>query len=176
MPVRVKLHLEFDPTRADLSQVAAQAIGAGAQTVIVIAGARSSARAVKALRTAGYTGAIAGGPAMGQSSFIEDAGHAAEGVRFPWVGEPAAAFCQRFAARFGAAPDYQAASTYDSVRILAAAIHRAGLNRARIRDAIASTGPYDGAVGRIEWDEFGQNRSLPVLATINSGRPSRGTL
>jgi hypothetical protein len=42
--------------------------------------------------------------------------------------------------------------------MLVAAVRKAGLNRERIREAVKSLSPYDGASGRIEWDEFGQNR------------------
>jgi ABC-type branched-subunit amino acid transport system substrate-binding protein len=49
------------------------------------------------------------------------------------------------------------------VQILAAAIRNVGLNRERIRQALISMKPYDGAGGRIRWDTVGQN-ARPVTA------------
>lgn len=169
--VNIRLHLEFDPGRPDLSETARSASDAQAEAVVVIAAARDSARAVKALRQANFTGLIAGGPWFGRALFARQARTAADGVLFPWVGPPAPAFRDRFDARFGGQPDYAAACAYDSIRIVIAAIREAGLNRARIRDAIAAMAPYEGASGHIEWDEFGQNRRPPALAAIQSGQP-----
>jgi ABC-type branched-subunit amino acid transport system substrate-binding protein len=126
---------------------------------------------VKALRATGFTGTIAGTPCFGRASFAAEAGAAAEGGLFPWVGKPAGAFQERFAARFGTRPDYAAASAFDSVSLIVAAIRRSGLDHARIRRALAAMATYDGASGRIEWDRFGQNRRPPVLATISAGAP-----
>jgi len=170
--VNIRLQLEFEPGRPDLSETARSASAARPEAVVVVASARDGARAVKALRRANFAGMIAGGPWFGRASFAEQAGTAAEGALFSWVGSPAPAFRDRFAARFGGTPDYTAACAYDSVRIVVAAIREAGLNRARIRDAIANLAPYEGASGRIEWDEFGQNRRPPALAAIQSGQPA----
>jgi len=131
---------------------------------------RESARLVKLLREEPFPGVVAGGPLFGRASFAGQAGTAAEGALFPWVGEPASAFRRSFAQRFGSQPDYAAACAYDSVHVVVAAIRKAGLNRARIRDAIAALPPYEGASGHIEWDEFGQNRRPPLLAVIRSGQ------
>lgn len=168
--VKVKFQFEFEPGRPDLSALVRAAVKAESEAVAVIADAGDSARAVKSLRAAGYAGMIAGSPLFGRRAFAVEAGAAAEGVLFPWVGEPSAAFRRSFVQRFGAEPDYAAACAYDSVRLLAAAIRTADLNRARIRDAVAAISPYDGASGRIEWDATGQNRRPPVLAAIRSGR------
>ncbi len=169
----IRDHTEFDSARAET------AIEAREETAVVVADARASARVVKTLRGAGYRGAIAGGPWFGRAAFIDAAGMAADGSVFSWVGAPETGFARTFASRFQRQPDYAAAGAYDAVRLVAAAIRKEGLNRARIRDAIAQLSGYPGAGGRIEWDEFGQNRRPPVLATISGVRitvpASRGT-
>ena len=170
---RIALQLEFEPGRPDLSSLIHDALDARPDAVAVIAGIRDSARLVSLLRGVGFSGMIAGGPLFGRAAFAVEAGSAAEGAWFPWVGEPATSFRQSFAARFGRQPDYAAASAYDAVRVAVAAIRKAGLNRARIRDAIAGLPPFEGASGRIEWDTFGQNRRAPVLAIIRAGEPAR---
>jgi ABC-type branched-subunit amino acid transport system substrate-binding protein len=172
---RTRLAVEFDPTKPDLPGAvrSAAAAAAGADTIVVVAGPAASGRAVEALREAGFRGAIAGGPWFGRAVFVQEAGAAAEGVLFPLVAEPSAEFTKRFAARFGREPDYAAACAYDAVGMAIEAVRRGGLNRARIREAMAALPPYQGASGRIEWDETGQNRRPPVLAKIEHGRPVR---
>ncbi len=162
--VRIRAHTEFEASRAGVGVEKVQ------EPAVVIAVASASARVVRALRAAEYAGMIAGGPWLGRAAFVEAAGEAAEGVLFPWVGAADEEFARRFTARYRREPDYGAACAYDSVRLTAAAVRKGGLNRARLRDALQQHSGYAGVSGRIEWDEFGQNRRPPVLATIRSGR------
>ncbi len=79
-------------------------------------------------------------------------------------------FAEKFAKCVGAKPDYAAAHTYDAVKLLIAAIEKAGLNRARIRDALRDLSPYSGVTGTIEWDPSGSNTRPVRLGTIKDGR------
>lgn len=167
--ISVRRQIDFDPARPDLVGTARLAMEDSPDVVVVAASARHSARAVKALRAAGYGGLLAGGPWFGRAAFVQEAGGAAEGALFPWVGAPAPDFQERFAERFRRAPDYAAACAYDSVAMVVAAVRKAGLNRARIRDEIAALSAYQGASGRIDWDQYGQNRRAPVLAVVGRG-------
>jgi len=115
-------------------------------------------------------GKVFGGPAMGRRLFMEHA--EAEGVVFPLPGDAGPAnvqFARDFAARFGVRPDYAAAHAYESARMLAAAIRAAGLNRARIRDALRDLSPWTGAAVHLRWDPLGQNQGAVVPATIRKG-------
>ena len=60
--------------------------------------------------------------------------------------------------------------TYDATRPVIDAIREAGLNRARIRDAIQAAAPWSGAAGSIDWDLVGRNRREPRLAEVSDGR------
>lgn len=173
--VNLKLQIELAPGQPDLSSLARDAAAQESDTIVVVASARESARAVQALRGSGYAGAIAGSPKLGRTAFTANAGAAAEGAVFPWIGEPASAFRRTFTARFGTQPDDAAAGAYDAVRLVVSAIREAGLNRARIRDAIAARPAFTGAGGRIEWDATGQNRRPPVLAVIHEGYAMPGS-
>ncbi|MGE5488652.1 MAG: ABC transporter substrate-binding protein [bacterium] len=135
--VSISRLVEFGPNDAGR---AAAAVANGIEPAIVIADARDSAAAVSALRESGYKGQIYGGPSMGRAEFN------GAGVQFPLLSEQT---------RF---PDYASACAYDSVKMLAQAVRRGGLNRERIRRAMGALSPYEGASGLIEWDEFGQNR------------------
>ena len=69
---------------------------------------------------------------------------------------------ERYAARFGARPPPLAVLAHDAMTLTLAAIRTAGLNRARIRDALAATDVVL-ASGRIRFDGLGGNPVQPVL-------------
>jgi ABC-type branched-subunit amino acid transport system substrate-binding protein len=92
---------------------------------------------------------------------------------FPLLYEPGGrwdAFAGRFTARFGQPPDYAAGQSYDSTRLLVTAVREAGLNRARIRDAVRGLSPWRGVTGIINWDALGQNQRAVGLGTLRDGR------
>jgi len=135
--------------------------GSELQAVVILAGAEESAGLAVALRARFADAQIFGGPSMARREFAERAGAAAEGVLFPFPCDTSAG------SRF---PDCAAAQTYDATRLLIESIRNAGLNRARIRDAIEAISPWTGEAGRIEWDPVGRNRRPVSLATIRAGR------
>jgi len=165
-------HYEFNPTDTHSGSLVDKISSSQTDAVVLLAGARPSARLVLALKEGGYTGSIFGGPWMAHRPFVAEAGRAAEGVVFPCsmaLSAQGNAFEERFAQRFSRSPDTLAAHTYDAVTILVAAIGRAGLNRARIRDAIRQLSPWEGVSGRIAWDSPGSNPRPVSLCTILKG-------
>jgi ABC-type branched-subunit amino acid transport system substrate-binding protein len=120
------------------------------KAVIALAGPADSARIVREFRRVDAAAAILGGPAMARQSFLDAAGSSAEGVRFSMPDME----------REGLS-DYAATSGYDAVILTAAAIRRAGLNRAKIRDAVAELGM---------WDAMNRSTAVPRLGTIRNGR------
>jgi len=174
------MHLSFSPVKsgeraADLSLQLERISSVEAGAVVVIAGPGDSARAVRAIRAGGLSAPIFGGAAMGRSFFLQQAGSAAEGVVFPLLfdseaSEKGRAFTRLFEEKAGGRPDYAVAYTYDAVGILVAAVRKAGLNRARIRDQLRRLSPWDGVTGRIRWDPTGQNEQPVTLGTIAHGR------
>ena len=143
--------------------------------LVVVAGAADGARVVRAVRGRGISAPLFGGATMGSRAFLREAGRAAEGVVFPRLFDPASSprardFVRRFQARFGYPPDYRAAHTYDAVGLLVAAVRQAGLNRARIRDALRALPPWQGVTGTVRWDPTGQNLHPVTLGTVRRGR------
>ncbi|MBN2476334.1 MAG: ABC transporter substrate-binding protein [Pirellulales bacterium] len=170
-----RYHFEHRRGAADLGELAARVVGADVQAVVAVAGARDSARLVAALREAGFRGTIFGGPAMGRHAFAQAAQAAAEGVVFPLLFDSQAAprqFVATFQDRFGRSPDYAAAHAYDAVRLLIDAMDKAGLNRARIRDAVRELSPWSGVSAEVKWDSLGGNARAVGLGTIRDGRPA----
>jgi len=170
-------HVEFASGTAD-PHLVGHVLTQQPKIAVLIAGVADSARMLIALREGGFTGAVIGGPAMGRRAFLAAAGKAAEGVLFPMLDEPSAGaeeFTVAFQRRTGYAPDYAAAQAYDSVCLLVTAIRRAGMNRARIGDAVRELSPWRGVSGIIRWDPLGQNTRTVRLGTIREGRVEPGT-
>jgi branched-chain amino acid transport system substrate-binding protein len=174
------IHLEFGAGTAAFDLLLETVTDASPSALAVIAGPLDSGRALRAIREIGITAPVIGGPAFGRRAFVEVAGAAAEGVMFPllWdresIGAPAEVFAEGFEERTGLEPDYAEAFAYDSVRLLLAAIEDAGLNRARIGDAIQALSSWSGAGGPISWDRTGQNTRPVPLGIWRAGRRVRG--
>jgi len=154
-------HIEFQPGTTEVSALAARVAEARPEAVLVIAGARDSARVVVAVRRLGCAAPVVCGPSAGRRAFLDEAGDAAEGIQFPLLVDPA---------RLGPHADYAAACAFDAVRLLVTAIRKAGLNRARIRDAVRELSGWQGAAGVIRWDALGQNDRPVRLGQIRQGR------
>ena len=107
---------------------------------------------------------------------IKLAGPAAEGFEavFPYDSNRTDTrwqeFNARFETRFREKPDHFAALAYDAMQILLNAICRAGLNRGRIRDALAGTESYKGVTGDMVFDPNSKNISPLFLARVHDGK------
>jgi branched-chain amino acid transport system substrate-binding protein len=182
-----RYQFELSPEKAVAGQIIARVIEAKPQAVVLVAGTHQSALLVAGLREAGFPGLVFGSAAMGRRRFLEEAGDAAERVFFPLLysvgcvertGNEKGAFhapyegrfAEAFEARTGKPPDYAAAHAYDAFRLLIAAVRTAGLNRARIRDALSALSPWSGVTGTVQWDPLGANSRPVALGTIQHGR------
>jgi ABC-type branched-subunit amino acid transport system substrate-binding protein len=169
-----RFRFRFRQGAVNAPALAARVAEIGPGALVIIAGPADAARVLSAVRQAGFEGPVFGGPRMGRRAFREAAGAAAEGVVFPLLYRPEASpeFAEAFERRTGRPPDYAAAHAYDAVRLVIAAVRKAGLNRARIRDALAEIGPWEGATGTVQWDGRGRNRRPVGLGTVRGGRVS----
>jgi branched-chain amino acid transport system substrate-binding protein len=105
-------------------------------------------------RDLGMAQPLAGGDGWESPKLVEIGGTALEGSFYSnhyHVDDPSPAvreFVQKYQERFGAKPDSLAALGYDSARVLADAIKRAGsTDGAKLRDAIAATKGFNGVTG-----------------------------
>jgi len=105
-------------------------------------------------KTLGLDMPIVASDAIYSPDFIKIAGPSAEGVQVatwfhPDSDDPGTkAFTQAFQARYNKAADTWSPYAYDAVKVLAEAIKRAGkIDRAAIRDQLAQTKSFKGAVG-----------------------------
>jgi len=109
---------------------------------------------------------------------LTQAGPAAEGFEAVYPYDPTrtdpkwTGFEQRFEAQFNEKPEPFAALAYDAMNALLESICRAGLNRARIHDALSQIYRYDGVTGPMVFDPNNKNVSPMVLGTVRDGKIS----
>ena len=153
--------VEIAAAGPDSDAVAAHLMEQRPRAVLVLAPAGQAGRLVATLRAAGFAGTILGGATAAGTAFRLAAGRAAEGVLAPRSVEPGARwdpFAAAYEKKWGTAPDEPAANGYDAVKLIVAAVRSAGLNRARIRDAVRALAPWSGAGGPVRWDALGRNQ------------------
>ena len=110
--------------------------------------------------------------------FLELAGEAAEGVAAACPWDPTqenplfTAFKERYEKRFGEEPETYAAHAYDGMTMLIEAIEEAGLNRAKIRDALEKrrTNIYHGVTGAIPLNDIYCDAGPISLAVVQDGK------
>lgn len=146
-----------------------------ADAIILWGDQPDTALILRQMRALGMTQRVFGsdrtlGPAM-----LAQAGAAAEGFEAVYPYDPTRrdprwlAFSQSYQARYGAPPEQFSALAYDAMNILLQSICRAGLNRARIQDALDQVYQYQGVTGTMRFDPNNKNVSPMFLATVHQG-------
>ena len=106
---------------------------------------------------------------------LSDAGPAAEGFEAVFPYDPDRNdprwldFNHRFEDRFHEKPEQFASLAYDATNALLDSICKAGLNRARIHDALADIEQYDGVTGHMVFDPNQKNVAPMYLGTVRNG-------
>jgi branched-chain amino acid transport system substrate-binding protein len=106
---------------------------------------------------------------------LKEAGPAAEGFEAVFPYDPTRNdplwldFNRRFESRFHEPPEQFAALAYDAMNALLDSICKAGLNRARIHDALADIEQYDGVTGHMIFDPNQKNVAPMYLGTVHNG-------
>lgn len=128
------------------------------------------------LREAGVKAAFFGFDRVVDPEFVKRAGSAAEGITAAYFFDPAktdplwTGFVGRFERRFGVKPDAYAGYSYDGAQMLIAAIDKAGPNRYRVHDVMASLDEYQGVTGHMRFDGRWDNIAPIVIAQFQQGR------
>ena len=122
-----------------------------------------------------YSGPVFGSSAMARSPFQAAVADLAIRFIFPLPAEPESLerFSERFRLMTGRSADFAAAQTYDAVQLLGSAIRRAGVNRARVGDALRAASPWSGTAGAIAWDMTGQNTRPVTIVQLEGNRITR---
>ncbi|HEY3626466.1 MAG TPA: ABC transporter substrate-binding protein [Terracidiphilus sp.] len=106
---------------------------------------------------------------------LQQAGAAAEGFEAVFPYDPTRKdpgwleFQRRFEGKFAEKPEQFAALAYDAMNALLDSICKAGLNRARIHDALANIETFEGVTGHMVFDPNQKNVAPMYLGTVHNG-------
>jgi branched-chain amino acid transport system substrate-binding protein len=135
----------------------------------------SAGRILKQARSQGMKQRIFGSYRTLGQDMLTEAGPAAEGFEAVFPYDPTRNdprwldFNRRFEARFHEKPEQFASLAYDAMNALLDSICKAGLNRARIHDALADIEEYDGVTGHMIFDPIQKNVAPMYLGTVHDG-------
>jgi len=166
----------FDPGQTDFSAQIAVARKENPDGIILWGLVNECAGLVKALRQAGLQMPVFGADGMVSPAFIQLAGPAADGVIVTYPYDDTRSdpvnreFIARFRRKYNEDPDSFAAHAYDALNMMARAVSIGGLNKARIRDALASTTSFPGVTGPITFNQYNDDGRPVVFARVDNGR------
>jgi branched-chain amino acid transport system substrate-binding protein len=146
-----------------------------ADAIVLWADEEQAAGILKQMRAAGMKQRVFGAYRTLGPELLAQAGPAAEGFEAVFPYDPTRSdakwtdFNRRFEGRFKEKPEQFASLAYDAVNALLDSICKAGLNRARIHDALANIEHYDGVTGPMVFDPNQKNVSPMYLGTVHDG-------
>jgi branched-chain amino acid transport system substrate-binding protein len=146
-----------------------------ADAIVLWADETQAAGILKQMRAAGMKQRVFGAYRTLGPTLLAEAGDAAEGFEAVFPYDPTRNnprwldFNERFEARFHEKPEQFASLAYDAMNALLDSICKAGLNRARIHDALANIEEYDGVTGHMIFDPNQKNVAPMYLGTVHNG-------
>ncbi|CAH1687731.1 Amino acid/amide ABC transporter substrate-binding protein (HAAT family) [Hyphomicrobiales bacterium] len=162
--VDVVLSEAMIPETRDFRPLITKILSAKPDGIFLVSHYAESALFMQQLRQADPAMKVAGTDTLNDPKFIELAGGAAEGVVMPtpFLAEApeSVAFSKAYEAKFGKAPNYYSAFTYDAMLIVTKAMEAlaakgAPITRQAIRDQIAAAAPLQGVSGTLKYDGSG---------------------
>ncbi|HEX4809521.1 MAG TPA: ABC transporter substrate-binding protein [Bryobacteraceae bacterium] len=171
----VVIEQKFLPGDMDFSRQLQVIQDSRADAIVLWTDEIPAARILKQMRAMGMKQRVFGSYRTLGPELLGEAGSAAEGFEAvfpydpsrndaPWLG-----FKHRFESRFNEQPEQFAALAYDAMNALLDSICKAGLNRARIHDALADIEQYDGVTGHMIFDPNQKNGAPMYLGTVHDG-------
>ncbi len=143
--------------------------------IVLWADETETANILKQMRAMGMKQRVFGSYRTLGPDLLAQAGPAAEGFQAVFPYDPTRNdprwldFNRRFEARFHEQPEQFASLAYDAMNMLLDSICKAGLNRARIHDALADIEQYDGVTGHMIFDPNQKNVAPMYLGTVHNG-------
>ncbi len=134
-----------------------------------------AAQILKQMRALGMKQRVFGSYRTLGPEMLAEAGPAAEGFQAVFPYDPTRKdarwldFNRRFNDRFKEQPEQFASLAYDAMNMLLDSICKAGLNRARIHDALADIAHYDGVTGPMRFDPNQKNVAPMYVGTVHNG-------
>jgi len=171
----VVIEQKYLPGDTDFSQQLKVIRSSRADAIVLWTDEAQAALILKQLRTAGMKQPVFGAYRTLGPTLLAEAGDAAEGFEAVFPYDPTRSdskwldFNRRFEARFSEKPEQFASLAYDAMNALLDSICKAGLNRARIHDALANIEQYDGVTGHMVFDPNQKNVAPMYLGTVHNG-------
>ncbi len=171
----IVIEQKFLPGDTDFSKQLQVIEDSRADAIVIWADEAEAAGILKQMRAMGMKQRVFGSHRTLGSELLAEAGPAAEGFEAVFPYDPTRNdatwldFNRRFQVRFRVAPEQFAALAYDQMNILLDAICKAGLNRARIHDALADLEQYDGVTGHMIFDPNQKNVAPMFFGTVHNG-------
>ena len=171
----VVIEQKYLPGDTDFSKQLQVIRSSRADAIVLWTDEAQAALILKQLRAAGMKQRVFGAYRTLGPTLLAEAGDAAEGFEAVFPYDPTRNdprwidFNKRFEDRFHEKPEQFASLAYAAMNALLDSICKAGLNRARIHDALADIEEYDGVTGHMVFDPNQKNVAPMYLGTVHNG-------
>jgi ABC-type branched-subunit amino acid transport system substrate-binding protein len=171
----VVIEQKFLPGDTDFTRELKIIQGSRTDAIILWTDEIPAGQILKQMRALGMKQRVFGSYRTLGPELLTEAGSAAEGFEAVFPYDPTRNdprwldFNRRFEARFHEKPEQFASLAYDAMNALLDSICKAGLNRARIHDALADIEHYDGVTGPMIFDPNQKNVAPLYLGTVHNG-------
>jgi ABC-type branched-subunit amino acid transport system substrate-binding protein len=171
----VVIEQKYLPGDTDFSRQLQVIRSSRADAIVLWTDEAQAALILKQLREAGMKQRVFGAYRTLGPTLLAEAGDAAEGFEAVFPYDPTRNdprwldFNRRFEDRFHEKPEQFASLAYDAMNALLQSICKAGLNRARIHDALANIEEYDGVTGHMVFDPNQKNVAPMYLGRVHDG-------
>jgi len=165
----------FQPGDADYAKQLRVIRSSRADAVLLVGDESEAATILKQMRAAGMKQRVFGAFRTLGDTLLAEAGDAAEGFEAVYPYDPTRSdprwldFNRRYEARFHEKPEQFASMAFDTMNALLDSICKAGLNRARIHDALADIDRYEGVTGTMVFDPNQKNVAPLYLGAVHNG-------
>lgn len=171
----IVIEQKYMPGDSDFTKQSAVIRSSRADAIVLWGDETQAGQILKQIRAAGMNQRVFGAYRTLGSTLLAEAGPAAEGFEAVFPYDPTRKdprwldFNHRFESRFHEKPEQFASLAYDAMNALLASICEAGLNRARIHDALANIMDYDGVTGHMVFDPNQKNVAPMYMGTVHNG-------
>jgi ABC-type branched-subunit amino acid transport system substrate-binding protein len=171
----VSIEQKYFPGTTDFRRSLGIIADSNAQAIVIWGDQAPTAAILQQMRELKMTQRVFGSYRTVGDTLLSAAGTAAEGMEAVFPFDPTrddpswTSFRSRFAKRFDRQPEVFASMAFDTMNVLLDAICRAGLNRGKIRDALAGLEGYKGVTGQMVFDPNSKNVVPLYLATVHNG-------
>jgi branched-chain amino acid transport system substrate-binding protein len=171
----IVIEQKYLPGDTDFSKQLQVIRSSRADAIVLWADQMQAAGILKQMRAAGMKQRVFGAYRTLGPEMLAAAGPAAEGFEAVFPYDPTRKdpkwldFNRRFEDRFHEKPEQFASLSYDAMNALLDSICKAGLNRARIHDALANLLEYDGVTGHMVFDPNQKNVAPMYLGRVHNG-------